>query len=121
MPSTELSDTPVYSSGVVALSGRYDLTKQTGPFRALFDDCYSEDIYFQTPPHSVRNVSDPGLIRQFQRLDATLAVGESDAFRSSTGELHEVLVAKGIPSRLDIWSGEAHRPRDWREMVQRYF
>ena len=106
---------------VVALSGRYDLTTQTGPFRALFDGYYSDDVYYQTPPHFVRNIADPELLRQLRRLDVTLAVGESDVFRSSTGELGAVLMAKEVPTRLDVWNGEAHRARDWREMVRRYF
>lgn len=106
---------------VIALSGRYDLTRAVGPFRDLFDGYYDEDIYFQTPSHFIAGMSDPATLTQLQQLDITLAVGEEDPFCPNTRELSERLRQKGVPHQLHVWGGEAHRARYWREMVNCYF
>ena len=45
---------------VVALSGRYDLTRPVGPFEDLFNGHYDQDVYFITPNHFLPNLNDPG-------------------------------------------------------------
>jgi esterase/lipase superfamily enzyme len=105
---------------VVALSGRYDLTRSVGPFADLFDGYYDEEVYFITPSHFLPNLNDPYLLDQIRRLDITLAVGERDPFHESNRELSRALAGKRVPYRLDIWPGEAHRARYWREMTPHY-
>lgn len=105
---------------VLALSGRYDLTRPIGPFLDLFSGYYDDNIYFHTPPHFLARLSDPTLLAALRRLDITLAVGHDDAFCASTRELSTILHNKQIPHHLDIWPGEAHRALNWREMVRRY-
>ena len=112
---------PDLFSRVLALSGRYDLTKPTGPFRGLFDGFYNEDIYFHSPPHFLAKLADPAILAALRRLDITLAVGHDDAFAPSTRELSLLLNAQSIPHRLDIWPGEAHRSYHWRQMIRHYF
>jgi esterase/lipase superfamily enzyme len=107
-------------SRVIGLSGRYDLTQQMGPFLDLFAGYYDEDIYFHTPSHFIPGISDPALLDHLRELDITLAVGDADAFCGSTRHLSSCLQHKGVPHRLYVWNGEAHRPRDWREMVRWY-
>jgi len=53
-------------------------------------------------------------------MEITLAVGEQDPFHESNRQLSHALADKGVPHRLDIWPGAAHRPRSWREMVPHY-
>jgi esterase/lipase superfamily enzyme len=105
---------------VVALSGRYDLTRRIGPFEDLFDGYYDQDVYFITPAHFLPNLNDPCLLDEIRRIDITLAVGENDPFHASNRELSRALAGKNIPHRLAIWPGEAHRARYWREMAPRY-
>jgi len=105
---------------VVALSGRYDLTRPVGPFEDLFGGHYDEDVYFLTPTHFLPNLNDPGLLEPMRRMDITLAVGEEDPFLESNRVLSEALSRKGISHRLAFWPGEAHRARYWREMVPHY-
>ena len=112
---------PDLFSRVLALSGRYDLTKPTGPFRGLFDGFYNEDIYFHSPPHFLAKLADPAILAALRRLDITLSVGHDDAFAPSTRELSLLLSAQSIPHRLDIWPGEAHRSYHWRQMIRHYF
>jgi esterase/lipase superfamily enzyme len=111
---------PEYFRRVVALSGRYDLTRCVGAFPDLFDGYYDEDIYFHTPSHFIPNLTDPCLLQKLRALDITLVVGDADAFCENTRRLSGALWEKGISNRLDVWPGEAHRPREWRHMVQTY-
>lgn len=105
---------------VVGLSGRYDLTQPMGPFRDLFDGYYDEDIYFQTPSHFIAGLSEAAILHQLRQLDITLAVGDEDPFCHNTRQLSVRLREKDVPHHLHVWSGEAHRPRYWREMVRWY-
>jgi esterase/lipase superfamily enzyme len=105
---------------VVGLSGRYDLTRQVGPFSDLFDGYYDEDIYFHTPSHFIPNLADSCLLDKLRRLDIPLAIGEADPFLQDTRHLSGALWAKGVVNHLNVWHGEAHRPREWRQMVRIY-
>jgi esterase/lipase superfamily enzyme len=111
---------PSLFSKVVALSGRYDLTRPVGPFDDLFSGYYDQEIYFITPNHFLPNLDDHGMLEAMRRMDITLAVGEQDPFHQSNRALSQALTDKGIPHRLAIWPGEAHRARYWREMVPHY-
>jgi esterase/lipase superfamily enzyme len=105
---------------VVALSGRYDLTKSVGPFPDLFDGYYDEDIYFHTPTHFLPQWEEPAALLAMRRTEIILAVGEDDHFKSSTEQLSHQLSSKEVPHTLAIWSGEAHRAYHWRQMVRLY-
>ena len=105
---------------VVALSGRYDLTRPTGPFEDLFSGYYDENIYFITPNHFLPNLSDVRLLETMRRIEITLAVGEHDPFYESNLALSRALCDKGVQHHLAVWPGEAHRARYWREMVRHY-
>jgi esterase/lipase superfamily enzyme len=105
---------------VVALSGRYDLTRPFGPFEDLFSGHYDQDIYFLTPNHYLPNLDDPGFLNHIRRMEITMAVGEHDPFRESNCILSQALANKHVPHQLAIWPGEAHRARYWREMVPNY-
>jgi esterase/lipase superfamily enzyme len=111
---------PSHFGKVVALSGRYDLTRPVGPFDDLLSGHYDQDVYFFTPNHFLPNLDDPGYLEPIRNMDITLAVGEHDPFHESNRLLSSALAEKGVPHRLDIWPGEAHRARYWREMAQRY-
>ncbi len=105
---------------VVALSGRYDLTRSHGPFEDLFTGHYDQDVYFITPNHFLPNLDDPSFLAPLRRMEITLAVGEQDPFHESNRLLSQSFADKGVPHQLAIWPGEAHRPRYWREMVPHY-
>ena len=105
---------------VVALSGRYDLTRNFGVFQDLFSGHYDQDIYFLTPNHFLPNLNEPRFLEPLRRMEITLAVGEADPFHESNRELSQVLTAKDNRHQLAIWPGEAHRARYWREMVPNY-
>ena len=96
---------------VVALSGRYDLARTTGPFEDLFSGYYDQDIYFITPNHFLPNLNGARLLETMRRIEITLAVGEHDPFYESNLALSAALRDKGVQHHFAVWPGEAHRAR----------
>ena len=105
---------------IVALSGRYDLTRRFGVFEDLFNGYYDQEIYFITPNHYLPNLTDPNFLDPLKRMEITLAVGEHDPFQESNVMLSQAFASKEVPHQLAIWPGEAHRARAWREMLPNY-
>lgn len=105
---------------VVALSGRYDLTRSVGPFPDLFDGYYGTDVYYITPNHFVPNLSDPAILSALRRMEIIMAVGAEDPFQESNFVLSQALLGKDVPHQFVVWPGEAHRARYWRQMVRLY-
>lgn len=105
---------------VVALSGRYDLTRPCGAFEDLFGGHYDQDVYFITPNHFIPNLSDPGVLDTLRRMQIIFAVGEHDPFLESNQILSHALNQKAVPHQFAVWPGESHRARYWREMVSVY-
>jgi esterase/lipase superfamily enzyme len=112
---------PRLFSRVVAFSGRYDLTREVGSFRDLFDGHYDEDVYFHNPSHFVPNINDPDLLDLIRRMQVTIAIGEEDSFLENNVQFRDALHVKGIQPSFHVWQGEAHRARYWREMVASIF
>jgi esterase/lipase superfamily enzyme len=105
---------------VVALSGRYDLTQSVGSFRDLFEGYYDETIYYHTPSHFLPQLADTTLLEALRQMEITLVIGEHDVFLENNVQFSALLNAKGIHHLLQVWEGEAHRPRYWREMIALY-
>ena len=108
---------PTAFNRVVGVSGRYDLTRQIDGFRDLFDGYYDSDVYFNMPNHYMANLDDPDLLESIRRLDIKLVVGEHDPFLCDNQTLSEHLWGKGVWHTFQVWSGRAHGPRRWREIV----
>jgi esterase/lipase superfamily enzyme len=111
---------PLYFNKIVAMSGRYDLTQQMSHYEDLLRGYWDENIYFNMPAQYINNLSDEKLLTVIRGLEIVLAVGGEDVFLKSNQLLHEALLNKGIPNNLYIWEGEAHKPRNWQEMVNIY-
>ncbi len=74
---------PALFRKVVALSGRFDLTRPIAHYEDLFSGYYDQDIYFITPNHFVPNLNDSRLLDPMRRLEITLAArGETAPSRS---------------------------------------
>lgn len=102
---------------VVALSGRYDLTRSCDGFRNLLDAHYDQDVYFNMPNHYMINIGDKGMLDAIRRLDIKMVIGEYDPFFEDNRRLSEILWQKGIWHQFRVWSGRAHSFRRWREML----
>jgi esterase/lipase superfamily enzyme len=105
---------------ILALTGRYDLTKSFPGLPDLLDGYYDDDVYFNTPSHFMSNMTDPQLLEQLRKLDIKIVVGESDAFFQNNRALSQTLWDKGIGHAFHVWKGSGHGARNWREMVRLY-
>lgn len=106
---------------VVGMSGRYDLTKSSGYFQDLLSGYHNDFIYFNMPNQYLKNLEDPNLIQQLNKMDIILAIGKEDPFLESNHKLSNILNEKGISHQLFEWDEEAHKACYWRSMVSIYF
>lgn len=105
---------------VVALSGRYDLTESLGSFRGLFDGHYDDLVYFNNPSHFLPGINDGAILERLRRMEIIFAIGKEDTFVENNRALSEAMDDKCIPHTFAEWDGEAHRAREWRQMVRCY-
>lgn len=105
---------------VAAFSGRYDLTLNVESFRDLFDGYYDDQVYHITPTHYLPNLQCPWRLEHLRRMDIVLTIGDEDPFLGNNRHLGWLLEQKGIPHRLHVWQGRAHRGRYWRQMAPLY-
>lgn len=105
---------------VVALSGRYDLTRSIGSFRDLFDGYYDQTIYYHMPSHYIPNLGEGRALELLRRLEIILVIGQEDIFLENNRQLSQDLWNKNIWHALQIWPDEAHKPYYWRQMVALY-
>ncbi|GAB3925176.1 esterase family protein [Larkinella terrae] len=111
---------PQWFGKVVALSGRYDLSKPVDCFRGLFDTYYDETIYFNTPTHFLPNLHDECTLALLRRMHFLIAIGQDDPFIDNNRELSSSLGEKQIPHDLYVWEGRAHKAEYWQQMVKVY-
>jgi len=112
---------PKLFNKVVVMSGRYDLTKQMGDFKDLFDGYFNDTIYYNSPNQFLYNLSDNKIINAIKKIDITIAIGENDSFLENNKHFSQILNQKQIYHNFIIWKQEAHKPPFWRDMVYLYF
>lgn len=107
---------PDLISGVIAMSGIYDLTVYTKGF-------WSDDVYFNSPMHYLGNMSDHHVLESMRKshhihiLSGSGDYEDPDAARAFSGLLHH----KSIPHELDIWGHDmTHDWPTWRAMLPHY-
>lgn len=105
---------------VVAMSGRYDLTRQIGHYNDLLGNYWDENIYFNMPLQYLPNLTDENTLRELSHTDLVLVVGNEDVVKESNLALHHLITSKGINSTMHLWDHEAHQARAWRQMVALY-
>ncbi len=82
---------------------------------------YDDDCYFNLPMHYMPNMSDPWYLAHYRRNNYVLATGVDDMCRNDNERMAQVLRAKDIPCRLDIWGdGAGHDWSWWQKMLQSY-
>ena len=111
---------PEHFRRVIAFSGRYDLTLNSGDFHTLFHGFYDERLRSIMPSHFVPDLSERKRLRAIRHIRFTLVIGEDDPFYSDNVGLAQALTAKTIPHELHTWVGNAHRFRYWRQMARIY-
>jgi esterase/lipase superfamily enzyme len=109
----------------VALSGRFDLTRNVEDFRDLFEGYRDPLVEAHTPPLYLRAVHERSqqsrqALDRLRQLELVLAVGEQDPFMDDNRQLACRLGELGIAHALYAWDGRAHAASHWCKMVQLY-
>jgi esterase/lipase superfamily enzyme len=107
---------PDLFSGVIAMSGLYDLTVYTKGY-------YDEDVYFNSPMHYLPNLNDDHYLPRLRHSNHIHILSGSGDYEDPDGsrQLSGVLTSKGIPHELDIWGWDMrHDWPTWRAMLPHY-
>lgn len=107
---------PDLISGVVAMSGVYELTEYT---KGHFDD----RVYFNSPMHYMPNLADDVLLGQIRESRHIHILSGSGPYEdpANAGRFARILYDKGITYELDIWGQEwRHDWPTWKAMLPHY-
>lgn len=107
---------PDLFSGVIAMSGVYDLTEYSKGF-------YDDQVYFNSPVHYVPNLTDPGYLDRIRSSNHIHILTGSGAYEDPQGakNISYVLNEKGIAHELDVWGQEwTHDWPTWKAMLPLY-
>jgi esterase/lipase superfamily enzyme len=103
---------PDLFSGVIAMSGVYDLMEYT-------DGYYDEQVYFNSPSHYIPNLTDPTILEKIRKGRIVIATGSGNhEDPNANRRFSDVLNSKSIPHRLEIWAADVHHDwPTWRKML----
>ncbi len=105
---------PTIFGGSLSMSGIFD----PGMF---LEGYYDEDVYFHSPTHFLQNMFDEHELAKYRPNLYVLATGDHDQCWDANERMAEVMRAKDIPHRLDVWGhGTRHDWPWWQRMIQRY-
>lgn len=105
---------PSIFRGFLSMSGVFDLSRFLGGY-------YDQDVYFHTPTHFLPNLHDTYELAKYDGNTYVLATGVHDQCWEANERMAEVLRAKNIAHRLDVWGdGTRHDWPWWQRMVQTY-
>ena len=103
---------PDLFSGVIAMSGVYDLMEYTNGY-------YDEQVYFNSPSHYIPNLTDPTILEKIRKGRIVIATGSGNhEDPNANRRFSDVLNSKFIPHRLEIWAADVHHDwPTWRKML----
>lgn len=105
---------PDVFTGFLSMSGAFDIA-------GFLHGYYDEDVYFHAPPHYIANMGDPWFLDRYRRNTYVLGTGHDDQCLWQNERLGELLRAKGIPCRLDVWNAwNSHDWPTWKRMMNEY-
>jgi len=111
---------PQLFNKVLAMSGRYDLTQRIGSFRDLLENNDNQNVYYNSPNKYLANLEDSQILNELRKLKIIITIGSQDVFLENNYELNHTLWNKEIPHEFYVWSGEAHKPKYWKQMLALY-
>jgi esterase/lipase superfamily enzyme len=99
--------------GVIAMSGSYDV-------RSYLKDYYDDNVYFNNPADYLPNLNDNYYLPLLQKAsDIYILSGQGNYEAPERSKnLSDILNAKGIPNKLDLWGADVdHDWPWWRKML----
>lgn len=101
-------------TGFLSMSGAFDITR-------FLHGYYDNDVYFNTPPHFIPNLSDPWYFDRYRHNTYILATGWDDHCLGDNQYLSRLMGDKWIPHKLYIWdSWNSHDWPTWARMMNEY-
>lgn len=106
---------PDLFSGVIAMSGVYDLTEYS---KGYFD----EQVYFNSPIHYIPNLTDHSTLEKMRRGKLILATGQGNhEDPEANRRFSEVLWSKSVQHEFALWGHDMHHDwPTWRQMLPYY-
>ena len=103
---------PDLFSGVIAMSGVYDLKYYTKGY-------YDDNVYFNSPIDYLPDMNDQIQLESMRKSSIVIASGQGDyEDPDSSRRLSEILHSKKVPHWLDLWGFDMkHDWPTWREML----
>lgn len=102
-------------SHCITMAGAFDI-------KQFLDGYYDENCYFNNPPDYLPNTWDPWYLDRYRRNFYLLATGEHDFCWGENARLADMMRAKGMNHRLDVWGdGTGHDWPWWEKMAHAYF
>jgi esterase/lipase superfamily enzyme len=101
-------------SGWLGMSGVYDNSR-------WLDGYHDDETYLTNPLAFLPGLHDERCLAPLRRMSPlTIVTGHDDANREDSVKLGQVLEAKGVGVKLEIWDGWAHDWPYWKEMCRVY-
>jgi esterase/lipase superfamily enzyme len=105
---------PDVFTGMLSMSGAFDMSN-------FLRGYYDQDVYYNTPPAYLSNLSDPWFFERYRRNTYVLATGWDDQCLGDNQYLDRILSHKDIPHKLYIWDTyNSHDWPTWMKMVNEY-
>jgi esterase/lipase superfamily enzyme len=102
--------------GVIAMSGSYDI-------RSYLKGYADDNVYFNNPIQYLSNLDDDYYLPLLRRADAIFILSGQGAYEAPerSRQLSQLLSAKGIPHKLDLWGHDVNHDWPWwRKMLPYY-
>ncbi len=91
----------------IAMSGVYDMGRYV-------NGGWASDVYFNNPPHYMRNLSDHWQLEEIRSCSINLIVGRGPWEHVDwSEEMARILWDKGVPANLDIWGHDVSHDWPW--------
>lgn len=108
---------PDLFDALISLSGVFQLKMFIGDFM-------NDSVYFHSPLHFLRNLTDETILNQYRRSRIVVCCGQG-AYEGPAIEdayaLREILQAKGVPAWIDIWGYDVNHDWPWWRKQMPYF
>ncbi|HEY4000510.1 MAG TPA: transposase [Candidatus Xenobia bacterium] len=108
---------PDVASGLIALSGVYDLTLFIG-------DAMDEDVFLQVPLAYLPGLNDDWYLSRYRQGRIVICVGQGaweEPMLTHTRQMRHILEAKGIPAWVDIWGHDVNHDWPWWRVMMPFF
>jgi len=108
---------PDVFDSAISLSGVFDL-------RLFIGDYMDENVYFNSPLHYLRNLTDPWYLEAYRRNKIIICCGQGaweDHMLADIRQLDEILKEKHIPAWIDVWGYDVNHDWPWWRIQLPYF